>query len=148
MKMKYAKLLGLVSSLLVCYLVADHLLTSKLQPINIEENGIYANFFAKPGARSETTVVFIGGGQWGDHWSRFMMEHDMVGLSLPYTGIGDLPMLPEEIELEYFEKALRWLTRRSEVDKGKIIVAGASRNAELALLIAARFRNLDDHDVR
>ena len=64
---------------------------------------------------------------------------DMVGLSIPYTGKEGLPRLPEEIKLEYFENAINWLREQPEVDPNKIVVMGASRNAELALVIASTF---------
>ena len=60
-------------------------------------------------------------------------------MSLPYVGKEGLPSLPEEINLEYFEKALNWLKAQPEVDQTKIILMGASRNAELSLIIAATF---------
>ena len=53
-----------------------------------------------------------------------------------------LTKLPEEINLEYFENAIKWLQKQPEVDPDKIIVMGASRNAELSLVIASIFPKL------
>lgn len=50
-----------------------------------------------------------------------------------------LPKLPEEIELEYFENAIGWLVEQPEVNPDKVVVMGASRNAELALVLASTF---------
>ncbi|WP_052158402.1 acyl-CoA thioester hydrolase/BAAT C-terminal domain-containing protein [Lacinutrix jangbogonensis] len=63
----------------------------------------------------------------------------MVGLSLPYTRKEGLPKLPEEIDLEYFENAIKWLSNQKEVNPHKIVVMGASRNVELALVVASIF---------
>lgn len=65
-----------------------------------------------------------------------------VGLSLPYTRKEGLPKLPKEIPLEYFENAIKWLQKQSEVNPKKIIVMGASRNAELALILASMYPEL------
>lgn len=75
----------------------------------------------------------------GDYWGQQFANKGFTGLSIPYTRREGLPKLPEEINLEYFEKALEWLQNQPEVDPDKIIVMGASRNAELALVIASIF---------
>ncbi|NPD45858.1 palmitoyl-CoA hydrolase [Lentimicrobium sp. S6] len=72
---------------------------------------------------------------------RTIANKSYVGLSLPYTRLEGLLDLPEEIPLEYFEKAIDWLGQQAEVDPKKIIVMGASRNAELALVLASMLPN-------
>ena len=67
-----------------------------------------------------------------------------MSLSLPYHREEGLPALPEEIPLEYFEKAFHWLKNQPQVNPNKIIVMGASRNAELALVIASYYPELVD----
>jgi dienelactone hydrolase len=52
-----------------------------------------------------------------------------------------LPEIMENIPLEYFERAIEWLQKQPQVDPDKIIVMGASRNAELSLLLASTFAN-------
>lgn len=53
-----------------------------------------------------------------------------------------MPKLPEEIDLKYFQNAIHWLGNQKEVNPKKIVLMGASRNAELALLIASTFPDL------
>ncbi len=110
-----------------------------IKPKAINETGFQANYFVKDAIQSTTTIVLIGGGQWGDYWAQEFANKEMVGLSLPYTQKVGLPKLPEEIDLEYFEKAIKWLGKQKEVDPNKIVIMGASRNAELALVIASTF---------
>ena len=50
--------------------------------------------------------------------------------------------MPENIDLAYFENAIIWLSKQKEVNKDKIVIMGASRNAELALVIASTFPNI------
>ena len=74
-----------------------------------------------------------------DYWAQEFAKKEMVGLSIAYFGKEGLPNLPEEIELEYFEKVINWIRKQPQVDPKKIVVIGASRNAELALIIASTF---------
>lgn len=136
---KYILFIGIIALLFVGYLIADSILFNRIKPKSINENGFQANYFVKENTNSKAAVILIGGGQWGDYWAQQFAIKGMVGLSIPYTGKEGLPRLPEEIELEYFEKSINWLIKQPEVDPNKIVVMGASRNAELALIIASTF---------
>lgn len=127
--------------LIAGYLIADSILFDGVRPKAINENGFQAKYFAKNNLTNKTAIVLIGGGQWGDYWAQEFSKKEMVALSLPYTGIEGLPKLPEDIDLEYFENVINWLKEQPEVNPDKIIVMGASRNAELALVIASTFTN-------
>lgn len=108
----------------------------------IKEDGFQANFFAQENIESKPAIIVIGGGQEGDYWANECAKKGFVGLSLPYVNRENLPKLPEEIDLEYFEKAIKWLGKQKAVDSKKIIVMGASRNAELALVIASTLSDI------
>lgn len=128
--------------LIIGYLVLDSILFDGFKPQTINEHGFQATYFAKDSTTNKAAAILIGGGQWGHYWGEQFANRGFVGLSLPYTGPPDLPSLPEEIPLEYFEKALVWLGEQPEVNHYKIFVMGASRNAELALIIASTFPKL------
>lgn len=134
-------IIGIVIAILLVigYFIADSILFSGVKARTINENGFQANYFVKTNTKRSTSIVLIGGGLWGDYWGQQFANRGYSGLSLPYTQREGLPKLPEEINLEYFEKALAWLKKQPEVDPNKIIVMGASRNAELALLLASVF---------
>lgn len=138
---KYIIWIGLIAILMVGYFIADNFLFNGIKPRIINDNGVHANYFVKKDTEKKASIVLIGGGQWGDYWGQQFANRGFSGLSLPYTGWDGLPKLPEEINLEYFEKALAWLKKQPEVDPDKIIVMGASRNAELSLIIASIFTN-------
>lgn len=139
---KYIIGMGIIACLVVGFFIADSLLFDGIRPIAVNENGFQANFFAKDIRDKKASIVLIGGGQWGDYWAEKAAHRGFAGLSLPYTRNEGLPKLPEEINLEYFENALNWLKKKPGVAHDKIIVMGASRNAELALVIAATFPEL------
>lgn len=129
--------LGILALVIGGYFVLDSLLFDGVRPRAIQKNGFQANFFAAPEAENRPTVVIIGGGQWGDYWGSEFAKKGYAGLSLPYYRREGLPALPEEIPLEYFEQAIDWLRTQAEVNPDQIIVMGASRNAELALVLAS-----------
>lgn len=139
---KFIIWLGLIIILIGGYFIADSLLFSGFKPRFVSQEGFQGNYFAKPNIHDKVAVVLLGGGQWGDYWGAQFAQKDFVGLSLPYIGRDGLPELPEEIDLVYFESAVNWLGKQPEVDPDKIIMMGASRNAELALVVASRFPEL------
>lgn len=143
-KRKYLIPIGIIILLIVGYYVADSILFDGVRPKAIKENGFQANYFSKKSIQNKTAVIVLGGGQWGDYWAQHFAKNDMVGLSIPYTGREPLPRLPEEIELEYFKKAINWLAQQPEVNRNKIVVMGASKNAELALILASTFHESID----
>lgn len=128
--------------LIIGYLVLDSILFDGIKPRKINEHGLQANFFANDGITKKPAIILIGGGQWGDYWGQEFAKSGYVGLSLPYYRRKGLPDLMEEIPLEYFEKAIGWLSEQPEVNSDKVVLMGASRNAELSLLIAATFPQL------
>ncbi|WP_430409623.1 acyl-CoA thioester hydrolase/BAAT C-terminal domain-containing protein [Kordia sp.] len=136
---KYVIIISSILVLIIGYFIADSFLYNGIKPITIHENGFQGNYYAKNDTQSQPTVILIGGGQWGDYWAEQIAKKGYASLSLPYTRREDLPNLIEEINLEYFEKAFNWLTKQPAVHSDKIIVMGASRNAELALILAATF---------
>ncbi|WNJ19872.1 acyl-CoA thioester hydrolase/BAAT C-terminal domain-containing protein [Pontibacter sp. G13] len=126
-----------IALLVVGYRYLDNLLFDGIRPTPIHEQEFQASFFAKSDIEHRPAVVVIGGGAWGDYWAQELAKANYVGLSLPYCCQDELPSLPEEIPLEYFQDAVHWLKQQPEVNPDQIVVMGASRNAELALVIAS-----------
>lgn len=139
------KLIGLALVFLLLiggYLVMDAILFEGIRGKEITERGIQAKYFSQEAFKQKPAIIIIGGGQGGDYWAQEFVKQGYVGLSLPYYRRPGLPPLLEEIPLEYFEKAIKWLGEQAEVDPDKIILMGASRNAELALVIGSKFPDL------
>lgn len=138
---KYIIGIGIIAFLLIGYFIVDSFLFDGFQPKVINENGFQANYFVKDDANKKTAIILIGGGQWGDYWGEQFANNGFAGLSLPYIRQEGLPKLPEEIDLAYFENAIKWLKTQPTISNN-IVMMGASRNAELALLIASTFPEL------
>lgn len=139
---KYIIGIGIIVFLIVGYFIADSILFDGFKPEQINQDGFQANYFSKNETVNKPAIILIGGGQWGDYWGAEFANKGFVGLSLPYTRNKGLPQLPEEIPLEYFENAIKWLGEQPAVNPQKIIIMGASRNAELSLVIASTFPEL------
>ena len=138
-KRKYIIPIGIIALLTIGYFITDSILFDGVKPTIINQNGFQARYYVKNDSEDKKAIVLIGGEQWGDYWAQEFANNGMAGLSLPYIGKEGLPKLPEEIDLAYFENAIIWLSKQKEVNKDKIVLMGASRNAELALLVASTF---------
>lgn len=64
-----------------------------------------------------------------------------IVLALAYFGVEGLPQHLENIELEYFPAAVKWLQAQAEVDATRISLIGNSRGGELALILGTLFPN-------
>ncbi len=142
MKNRYTIGLGVLGILFLLFFIVDSFLFTGVRPRTIHTDGFQGNYFAKNETLYKPAIIIIGGGQDGDYWSQQLANTGFVGLSLPYIRREGLPPLPENIDLAYFEDAFKWMQKQPEVDSNKIVLLGASRNAELALILGATFPNL------
>ncbi len=71
--------------------------------------------------------------------SKMLATQGYATLALQYFHAPGLPESLKEIPLEYFDRAIQWLTHRPAVRDGRIGVLGISRGVEAALLTAANY---------
>lgn len=111
----------------------------------IRSSGLAADFFHNGSQRPRKCVVMLGGSEGGCRWSRAMPALEQLDrrgynvLSLAYFKEQGLPPSLEQIPLEYFGHAFRWLDHHPAVLPGDYALIGGSKGAELALLLASRF---------
>lgn len=127
----------IICIVIIGYFTIDFFLFDGVKPTSVNESGFQGTLYVKDGLKNKTAIILLGGGPWGAYWAQEFATNDMVGFSLPYIGSAGLPTLPEDIDLAYFENAIQWLGKQQEVNPDKVLVMGASRNAELALVIAS-----------
>lgn len=138
MKPKLSKfLLAITILLLSAYFLLDSFLYDGVKPRAIDHHNFYGTFYAKEETTQSVGVILLGGGEWGDYWGQEMAKSGFTALSLPYLAQKQMPSKIAEIPLEYFEKTIDWFAQQVQVNPKKIIVMGASRNAELALVLAS-----------
>ncbi|GAB3429005.1 acyl-CoA thioesterase/bile acid-CoA:amino acid N-acyltransferase family protein [Flindersiella endophytica] len=114
--------------------------------LRVRQDGFHGEFLIPAGISSgKPAVMVLGGsegGTSGELMGNLLASHGYRALAVGYF---DEPGLPDElsnIPLEYFAKALGWLAKQPGVDPERIVVIGASRGSEAALLAAAHFPEL------
>ncbi|HEU5271576.1 MAG TPA: acyl-CoA thioesterase/bile acid-CoA:amino acid N-acyltransferase family protein [Jatrophihabitans sp.] len=111
-------------------------------------DGIYADLYlpAHPAGRHPAVLVFGGseGGISDDLNAALLASHGYPAMALAYFAEPGLPQALVNIPLEYFAKALTVLRAVPGVDPGHVLVSGASRGGEAALLLGSYFPNLVD----
>ncbi|HEX8661495.1 MAG TPA: acyl-CoA thioester hydrolase/BAAT C-terminal domain-containing protein [Brevundimonas sp.] len=113
------------------------------RPLN--QDGLVGEFHFDPAVRSGTAVILLSGSDGGLPSARDARDLASAGfptLSLAYfkdwNGQPEgVPAGLSEIPLEYFFRAIDWLKSQAQVDPRRIVLAGLSRGAELALLLAS-----------
>ena len=117
-----------------------------MQKQHVTANGLRANFYQVDGQQSRAIIV-LGGSEGGlpfaDHEEQLQPLLDLGHpvLCLAYFKTEGLPQSLEQIPLEYFEQAFDWLSRQTDIPH-QYNILGGSKGAELALLLASRYRQV------
>jgi dienelactone hydrolase len=111
---------------------------SGVRSIVVREDGLVGTLFLPAGPPPYPVVITVGGSGPGIFAmpALSLALHGIATLALAYFGVEHLPQELKRIPLEYFGRAIRWLTNREDIRPGTIGIAGGSRGGELALLIA------------
>src|SRR5438034_3720890 len=107
----------------------------------IRQDGIVATLFRPPGAGPHPTVIVLSSSDGGvpEAQAALFASHGFTALALAYFGLPPFPPTLVEIPLEYFGSTLQWLAKQEGVNPHAIVVTGASKCGELALLLCATF---------
>jgi len=104
-----------------------------------EEKITGALFHPKQKGRYPAALILSGSdGGMQEHAAALLASKGYVTLALAYFGVEGLPKNLENIPLEYFQEATKWLKKLPYVN-GNISLIGHSRGGELALLLGAIF---------
>jgi dienelactone hydrolase len=104
--------------------------------VPVREDGLYGELFVPAGGGPFRPVLVLGGseGDVNPGVAAFLASHGFVALALGYFASPGLPEELVDIEIEYFERALRLLRSRPDTS-GPMAVVGRSRGGELSLLL-------------
>jgi uncharacterized protein len=114
----------------------------KLVEQEIRQSNLVANFiYLKDSNRLPLVITMAGsgGGFLPDKEMQTLALHGYAVLSVAYFKAEGLPTKLENIPLEYFGNAIKWVSSHQTVDTSKIVLLGVSRGAELALLVASYY---------
>lgn len=110
------------------------------------KTGFYGQMWsAPPGARAHAAVLVFGGSEGGldgQLVSAALASAGYPTLNIAYFGEPGLPTQLNDIPLEYFAHALRWLAKQPGVLPEQMWVSGGSRGSEAALLLGAHYPGL------
>jgi dienelactone hydrolase len=100
-----------------------------------------ADFYHKKGAPKLHGILFLGGSDGGrpdGHLPELIAEQGYPILAVAYFKEKGLPQTLQMVPLEYFDKAIAWMNKQDQMEHPGIVIVGASKGAELALLLASR----------
>lgn len=112
---------------------------------SLDRRGFIGDYWAPVGLTRRTAILAFGGSEGGESTyllGKFLAGEGYPTLSLAYFKEPGLPQTLSNIPLEYFAKALTWLSAQPEVDPNRIVTLGASRGSEAALLLGVHFPQL------
>lgn len=112
-------------------------------PTPVRTNGLVADLYLPPQAKESLPAVIVLGGSEGGMGAgaakeaRLIADQGCAVLQVAYFGAPGLPPSLGLIPVEYFEKAVDWLSGQPAIDRRRIGIVGTSVGGEAALLIAA-----------
>jgi len=116
-----------------------------VERVPVRDHGLVGTAFVPAGTGPLRAVLVFGGSNGGlsEETAALLASHGLLALALAYFDAPGLPDQLVEIPLEYFERALGWLTQHPRARDGRAAVVGRSRGGELALLLGATYPAVD-----
>jgi dienelactone hydrolase len=109
----------------------------------VRESGLVGMLYEPPDDARHPALIVLGGSGGGlpppAGVPGGLVSRGYVVFALAYFGVPGLPRTLSNIPLEYFGTAVQWLSAQPTVDPMRLGVAGASRGAELALLLGVTY---------
>jgi dienelactone hydrolase len=111
-----------------------------VQMREVSSGGLQGHLYVPAETGKHPAILVLGGSEGGqdDFQAAFLASHGYTSLALAYFGARGLPAHLVDVPLEYFDKAIDWLTAQSCVDASRLGIFGSSKGGELALLLASR----------
>ena len=115
--------------------------------VRVHQAGVFANYFPSDRSGRQPGIVLLGGSEGGisrytNDAARALQDEGFSVLAPSYFGGPDEPKHLVLVPLETFDRAIDWLRRQPAVDPQRIAIAGVSKGAEAALLVATRHPEL------
>jgi len=113
--------------------------------VSVAADGLNADIFWTDSRTPRKAVILLGGSEGGKSWSgdkskvEQLVREGYFVVSLAYFRDQGLPVHQRRIPLEYFAGVFDWLSWQEGIIQNDYALMGASRGAELALLLASRY---------
>lgn len=119
---------------------------SKVKLEEVSENGIVGRYFNEVTTKLKPGVIVVSGSEGGidnaTSIAGLLSSHGYATLALAYFNMEGLPKSLNNVPLEYFENAIKWINQRGDIDPNNLTIFGRSRGGELALLLGSTFKEL------
>jgi dienelactone hydrolase len=112
------------------------------QRLALKEGDLRGVLFLPASKERRPGVLVLSGSNGGApvRQAAWLASHGFAAMALAYFRYDDLPDKLEAIPLEYFGKALVWMSNRPEIQPDRLAVMGTSRGGELALQLGSMFK--------
>lgn len=111
-----------------------------VRPTTLAADGFVGEYFRPPGGGRRPAVVLWGGSEGGDAVpeaeAALMASHGIPALAVAYFDEPGLPCALQDIPLQYFVRAIRWLRAQPQVDSSRVWIHSGSRGTEAEMLVA------------
>lgn len=110
----------------------------------IEKDGIFGTLFMPVSEKKLPVIIQLNGSDGGieEGMAAVLASHGFAVITLAYFNYAALPKVMDNIPLEYFGKAIRYLQSRPEIDGDKIGIFGGSFGGLLSLLVPSFYSEI------
>lgn len=110
--------------------------------VPVRADGLVATWYPPASGKRGPALIVLGGSEGGERGAqgigRAFAREGYGVLALAWFKAPGLPEQLEEVPLEYFDRAVAWLTAQPLADSRRIGLYGISKGGETALLVATR----------
>lgn len=113
--------------------------------IPVSDNGLVGTLVVPKSNRAYPGILRLGGGEGGIQVgdAETIASEGYAVLALAYFGMDGLPSDLQEVPLEYFGNAIKWMKHSIYIDPTKLAVIGVSRGSTLALLLPTIYKDFE-----
>lgn len=121
--------------------VTSYLKAPDVKRIDVRENNLVGTFFIPQAKKRLPVIITLSGSNGGlsENRAKLLASNGFAVFALAYFRFEGLPSNLQDIPLEYFSNAFKWLKEQSNIDSSHIGLYGVSRGAELSLIIGSLF---------
>jgi dipeptidyl aminopeptidase/acylaminoacyl peptidase len=140
--------LTLIISIVAFVLISQQMFDPNKLPLNYGK--VDSQLFAKEG-KKQPLLVYFGGSEGGNSMTKehniserkLYTDKDYAMLAIGYFGLEGIPKELDRISLDAIYEEIKMVRANSKIDSSCVAVMGGSKGAELALLLATKYPDIN-----